>query len=174
MREAVALIDTGGAATDSSGNSLAPAKASQINTTSPFGVNDVIQFAPNLFGPTQQQIVLMDGPLLLDQNATISGPGASQLAVSGNNQSTVFEVAAGATVSLAGLTVEEGASFGVSGGGGIVNAGTLTLTNTIVSGNTAVLGNGGGIANSGALTLFASTVSGNAALNDGGIDSTGR
>ncbi len=173
LREAVALVDTGGTATDSSGKSLAAATASQINTTNPFGVNDVIQFAPTLFGSAPQQIVLTDGSLQLDRNVTISDPAASQLAVSGNKQSTVFEVASGATVSISGLTIEAGAASGNSGGGGIANDGTLTLSNTIVFGNTAGQGNGGGIANSGTLTLLSSTVSDNAALNDGGIDSTG-
>ena len=46
-------------------------------------------------------------------------------------------------------------------GGGIINSGTLTLTNSTVSGNTAGLSDGGGIFNSGTLTLTNSTVSGN-------------
>jgi hypothetical protein len=176
LREAVTLIDTGGTATDSSGNSLQAAKASQINTASPFGSNDVVQFAPNLLGSAQQQIVLVNGSLLLDHNVIISGPAASQLAVSGNNQSTVFEVATGAAVSISGLTVEAGAASG-SSGGGIVNYGTLTLTNTIVSGNTdstvsgntAVRGNGGLANYGGTLSLIDSTVSGNSASGAGGL-----
>ena len=52
----------------------------------------------------------------------------------------------------------------VSGnGGGIYNGGTLTLTNSTVSGNTAWATRGGGIYNSGTLTLTNSTVSGNTA-----------
>jgi len=172
LREAIVLIDSGGTATDSSGNSLAAAKASQINPSSPFGSNDVIQFAPNLFGSAQQQIVLVDGNLLLDQNAIINGPVASQLAVSGNNQSTVFGVAAGATVSISGLTVEDGAASGNSGGG-IVNGGTLTLSNVIVADNTALQGDGGGIYNTATLTLLNSAVSGNTAFSDGGIFNSG-
>jgi hypothetical protein len=172
LREAVVLIDTGGAGTDASGGGLAAAKARQINSASPFGVNDVIQFASGLFGPAHQQVVLEDGTLLLSGNATISGPAASRLAVSGNNRSTVFAVTPGAAVSISGLTVEAGAASGNSGGG-IDNGGTLTLTDTVVSGNTAIQGDGGGILNFGTLTLAGSTVSGNTALNDAGIDNSG-
>ena len=43
LAEAVVLIDSGGMATDSLGNSLAAAKVSQINASSPFGSNDVIE-----------------------------------------------------------------------------------------------------------------------------------
>ena len=52
-------------------------------------------------------------------------------------------------------------------GGGIDNAGTLTLTNSTVSGNTARTA-GGGISNRGTLTLDLSTVSGNSAAYVGG------
>ena len=53
-----------------------------------------------------------------------------------------------------------------SGGGGIWNAGTLTMRNSSVSGSTADWG--GGIFNRGAPTLIESTVSGNSAGFDGG------
>lgn len=66
LPEAIALIDTGGTATDASGNSLAAAKASQINTASPFGSNDTIQFAASLFNSAQQQLILQDGSLLVE------------------------------------------------------------------------------------------------------------
>jgi hypothetical protein len=171
LREAVMLIDTGGTGNDASGNGLAAAKAGQINTASPFGVNDVVQFTPDLFGPAQQQVVLEDGTLLLSRSVTITGPAASRLAVSGNNQSTVLEVAPGATVRISGLTVEAGAGSGNSGGG-IDNRGTLTLTDAVVSGNTAVQG-GGGIANTGTLTLAHTVVAGNTALSNAGIDNSG-
>ncbi len=172
LREAIALIDTGGTATDSSGNSLATAKASQISTANPFGLDDVIQFAPGPFGEGRQTIILNAGALPVDRDVTISGPAAGQLAVSGNYQSTVFEVGAGADVRISGLSIEVGTASDGSGGG-IVNNGTLTLTDTIISDNTANQGAGGGIVNAGTLTLAGSTVSGNAALNDAGILNAG-
>jgi hypothetical protein len=51
-------------------------------------------------------------------------------------------------------------------GGGIYNFGTLTLTNTTVSGNAGL--QGAGIDNSGTLTLTNTTVSGNTARSEGG------
>ena len=53
-------------------------------------------------------IALTSGQLTIGRNLTISGPGASQLAINGNHASRVFEIAAGATVSLSGLTVQKG------------------------------------------------------------------
>ena len=79
----------------------------------------------------------------------------------GRRSSREFEIAAGATVSLSGLTMQNGrvpdptAPFG----GGIRNFGTLTLTNTVVSGN-STSGEGGGIHNDeGVLTIIGSTIS---------------
>ena len=70
------------------------------------------------------------------------------------------------TLSLIDSTVSNNESRSV--GGGIYNAGTLSLIDSTVSGNTA-RGDGGGIENdSGTLTLTNSTVSGNTARGDGG------
>jgi hypothetical protein len=55
------------------------------------------------------------------------------------------------------------------GGGGISNYGTLTLTNSTLSGNSAYYRGGGGIENAGTLTLTNSTLSGNSADFGGGI-----
>ncbi len=170
LREAVVLVDTGGTASDASGMSLLAAKGNQIDASSQFGSNDVIQFAPNLVGTNPQQIVLTEGSLILDGNVTISGPTTGQVAISGNNQSTVLEITLGASVDIVGLTIENGAASG-SSGGGIANAGTLTLLNSVVSDNAA--SNGGGIANTGTLVIDNSTISGNAATDNGGIFNTG-
>lgn len=59
-------------------------------------------------------------------------------------------------------------------GGGLFNAGTATLTDSLVSGNSADLGTAGGIRNSGTLTLRGSQVSGNFAIQSiAGIDNAG-
>src|SRR5204863_9986038 len=74
------------------------------------------------------------------------------------------------TLTLTNSTVSGNrANFaGGSKGGGIFNLGTLTLTNSTVSGNTVTHGYGGGIFNGGTLTLSNSTVSGNSASSSGG------
>jgi hypothetical protein len=155
------------------------------------GVGDTINF--NL-SPTCSAITLTSGDIEISKSLTIDGPGAGSLAVSGNSASTVFVVDSGVTVSISGLTVEDGA-LGVPGtledpgtiatgdGGGIYNAGTLTLTNTTLTGSTAGSqdpstsdGLGGGIYNTGTLTVTGSTISGNGSgtlLLGGGIYSTG-
>ena len=78
---------------------------------------------------------------------TITGPGASSLTVSGAKAYDVFTVNSGTTVSISGLTIANGNS-GSSYGGGILNNGSLTVSNSTFSGNTATSSGygGGGIA----------------------------
>ena len=87
----------------------------------------------------------------------------------------VFEVgsASGSSLTLENLTVRYGDSS--ASGGGIRNEGTLTITHSAVSDNSASASFGGGIYNSGTLTVTDSTISGNSAggvgggiVNDGG------
>jgi hypothetical protein len=115
---------------------------------------DTINFAPSLAGQT---ITLTKGELLINKNLTIAGPGAGELTLSGNHASRVFEVAIGTHVALAGLTISNGLAAGADGGG-IDNSGTLTVSGSILSGNSTnyrwkgnniVGGEGGGIYNSG-------------------------
>ena len=79
------------------------------------------------------------------------------------NPVQVFDIPAGVSTSISKVTIEQG---GGSQGGGIDNAGTLSLTNVTLTGNAAV--SGGGIFNSGTLTLSNVTVSGNTASSLGG------
>ena len=91
---------------------------------------------------------------------------ATTLAISGGNASQVFQIDLGATVTLSGVTIENG-SVGASGGGGIVNSGTLTVSNSTLSGNSSTK-NGGAIFNNGTLTVTNSTFSNNIAGDHGG------
>jgi hypothetical protein len=118
-----------------------------------------IVFAPALRGET---IALSSGALEIAKNLSIQGPGSDRLSVSGSNTSGVFDVASGETVTISGLTITGGSA---SQGGGISNAGNLTLDHDAVTGNQAgpFIGEGGGIYNSGTLALDHSTVSGNQA-----------
>jgi len=102
-------------------------------------------------------ITLSSGRLIVLENLTITGPGASSLTIYGNNSSGVILTAIG-TVAISGLTLTNG-NVGVGQGGGVENQGTLTLTDVVVSNNVARLG--GGIFNSGTLTLTRTTVKGN-------------
>jgi hypothetical protein len=90
--------------------------------------------------------------------------------------------ASGGSVTIASSTMATnqgtGASGGLGGGdgagqgGGLYTGGTLTLTDSTLSGNSAPAG-GGGIFNTGTLTVSTSTLSGNSAAAGGGIWNTG-
>lgn len=112
----------------------------------------------------------------LDINASLSLTGAGagstiiQQTVSGMR---VLQVASGATVYLDGVTITGGSESLGGGGSGVYNEGTLSISNSVISGNT-MTNNGGGVRNSGTLTLTNSTVSNNSAnLSGGGVWNTG-
>jgi CSLREA domain-containing protein len=106
------------------------------------------------------------------QEVTIAGPGAELLTISGNNACRVLKANAGAKVNLSGLTLANGYVL-TTGGGGLLNSGIMTLTDSIVYNNTAFGVNGGGIFNEGRLTLSNTAVYSNSSaggsFNGGGI-----
>ena len=104
----------------------------------------------------------------MTKNLTITGPGAGNLAISGNQASRVFVVREGVTATIQGVTIRDGNAADNDGGGGILNLGTLTVTNSTVRDNSPGEPAGGGIFNRGTLTVTNSTVSGNSAGDAGG------
>src|SRR5262245_53088596 len=134
---------------------------------------DTITFDPSLRNKT---ITLTSGQLLVNKSLDIEGPGANALTISGNSTSRVFHISSGATVTLAGLTVANGATVGGLGGGGILNeaGSTLILLHSAVTGNTATAASstvdvfGGGLLNQGSAFVISTTFSGNQALGGGG------
>lgn len=129
---------------------------------------DTILFAEYAFEDgTTNVINLEGGHLWLTESVSILGPGAQTLRV---NQTTpgrnaVFTVHLDVTAQISGMTISGGT--GLAFGGGVVNSGNLTMTETIVRNNSSE--NGGGIANLGNLTLDRSLVMDNTAQNGGGI-----
>jgi predicted outer membrane repeat protein len=102
----------------------------------------------------------------LDNAITLQGPGAASLTVeraSGVSfAAAILTVDAGQTATLAGLTIANG-----NAGGIVNNGGALTISQSIVTGNSAY--NGGGIDNfSGTLAINASSLLDNSARTDGG------
>lgn len=114
-------------------------------------------------------IALATGELLVTNSQVFTGPGATNLAISGNGSSRVFRFTAGTTNAISGLTLRNGQALdgtnGVNGtnaivvttrggrggnggsgadGGGILNQGTLNLTNCVLSNNRAGDGGAGG------------------------------
>ena len=114
--------------------------------------------------PTCSRIDDATGTILITKNLTIAGPGAGVLAVSGDNTVGLFYVYSGVTASISGLTLEDASE---ASGGAIDNNGTLTVSNSTVSGNQASA-NGGGIYNTGSLTISNSNLSANGTGGDGG------
>ena len=115
-------------------------------------------------------VIALASPLpVISRNVQILGPGANNLTVSGNDANRVFDVAFGSTATIAGVTIADGSS---ADGGGILNDGTLTVTNATLSGNSST-GYGGGISNAGTLAVTNSTLSGNSAFGGGGIFNDG-
>ena len=105
--------------------------------------------------------------LTISINLKLIGSGASTTILDGGAINTVVTIYS--TVTLSGLTIQDGNAFQA---GGIYNAGTLTINNSTISNNFAQFryrGFGGGIYNYGGLTINNSTVSGNGAILGGGI-----
>jgi hypothetical protein len=162
----------------------------QVTTTADSGVGslrdtivsaapgDTITFSSTLIGQT---ITLTSGHLVIDKDLTVTGLGAALLTVSGNRTSRIFDIASGATVTIAHLSVVNGKPqssdpfLDPPTGGGIRNAGTLTIANCIIANNEASYGGGidsninstGGNRSS-ALTLTNTTVRDNKAGTSGG------
>jgi hypothetical protein len=121
----------------------------------------VITFDPSLSGAT----ITLSNTLTINTNLTIDAsalPGGLQ--INGNGSVQIFNVANNITVLLNSLIINNGSG---NFGGGIVNGGTLTLTNCTLSGNYATY-DGGGIYNDGPLTLNQCNLSGNGAAEGGG------
>ena len=127
---------------------------------------------------TPQTITLTSGELAIDKSLTITGTGASQLTVSGNNASRVFNIGSvtpAVNVSISALTIANGrvsVAAGVAFGGGIFNnsTGTLAITLSKLTNNQAItttasssLTEGGAIFNnaSGIVNVTDTTLSGN-------------
>jgi hypothetical protein len=122
----------------------------------------IVDFEADLRGT----ITLTTAELAITKDLTIAGPGADVITVSGNRASRVFNIGAAFTVDISGMTIANGRVTNANGGG-ILNSGMLTVTNSTLSGNSAEGGGGliggGGIFNWGTLTVTSSTLSGNSA-----------
>ncbi|MFN7953466.1 MAG: CSLREA domain-containing protein [bacterium] len=128
------------------------------------------------------------GDLDVLEDVSLVGAGAATTSIDASAiGDRVLDVAAGVTASASDLTIRGGHVTGAVGelvaGGGIRNAGALTLTRVTVAANearaarnslfspTGTHAEGGGIASSGSLTLVASEVTDNLALGGaGGVD----
>ncbi len=100
--------------------------------------------------------------LNIASNLKLEGASAATTIIDGGQAGRVFTIAdTGAKVGLSKLTMRNGLA---SGGGGILNWGTLTVSQCVLSGNIAsseTSAVGGAILNSGTLTITQSTLTAN-------------
>ena len=140
---------------------------------------DTIQLTAAIKNP----IVLSLGELVVNQNVTIESVPSRTPTISGDGISRVFEISAGANVTLDNLNIIDGngvadnpsGSAGYDGNGGaILNLGTLTVSSTTFGSNTAGTYSsqpesfGGAIDNLGTLTVNNSSFTSNVAHAGGG------
>jgi hypothetical protein len=156
--------------------------------------NETIDFAAALTAAGPATITLTHGELLIKQAVQISGPLTAQITIdaSGNDPTPALNNGDGSrifviddlnaldsiVVSIRGLTLT-GADF-IDGGGAILNEESLTVSDSIISGNAAHWGGGIYNAEYGQLTVLRSQITGNSAdtrNNDtgfgGGVDNWG-
>ena len=127
----------------------------------------MITFAQGLRGT----IKLTAGDLAFTGNKqlTIAGPGANQLTISGGNTHAIIRVSKGATLTISGLSFKNSET---PANAFLFNAGTLTVTNSIISDNKTTsngISYGGGIENddAGTLTVIKTIISNNSVSSNG-------
>ena len=128
-------------------------------------MGDTITFDESLAGGT---VTLYGNQLEITKGITIDASSIDGITINADGKSRVFYINGGDatnTVELIGLTITCGQA---DSGGGIYNKGTLTITNSTISGNTASSSgaDGGGICNvSGTLTITNCTISENTCVS---------
>jgi hypothetical protein len=124
----------------------------------------------NEFGPTGLPKIQVDG----SHSLTIVNGGIQRSNAPGTPNFRLFSISHGATLILRQVTVSNGKTDTAQAGGGLYNQGVLTMTDCIISGNSAYVTGGGifndatGSATTAMLTLNRCTVSGNSADHGGG------
>jgi hypothetical protein len=104
------------------------------------------------FDASLNAIPVFSGELVVDKSVTISGPGpgAANLFLHNDGLNRVFHITNAVTVSISGLTIQDGIAFDRGGGGILNDHSTLTVSNCTIRGNQVIYPDfGGGICNDG-------------------------
>jgi predicted outer membrane repeat protein len=156
LREAIALVNS-----PSLPNDLSDQILRQISGNLHEDGSDSIVFdAATVTGP----ITLLSGQLELSvpaSTATVTIDGGAGVTVDGNNASRILMVDSGAQVSLEHLTLTHGRLPVPISGAAIFNSGTLSVSDSTISSNSAGFEAGGIQNNTGTLTVTDSAISGN-------------
>jgi len=136
---------------------------------------DTIVFDASFDAP--QTITLTTGNITfansVNANVTIIGPGANLLTISGGGTSKIFSNFETAVVTISGMTLTNGNGVGSSPGntfgGAVYNQGDMTLTNMVITGNSATA-DGGGVYNStsDSMTIIGCVITNNTAASQAG------
>ncbi|MBN3950895.1 MAG: right-handed parallel beta-helix repeat-containing protein [Nostoc sp. NMS7] len=131
---------------------------------------DIINFGGLFSDGLAHTISLTGSGLSIIDDLTIEGINASKLTIKDDSVSRVFDIAKGVISAINGLTITNTYN-GAGGGGAISNVGVLTLSNSIITGNTVnnnvtdsdgkTSSYGGAIYNTGSLTVDYSSITGN-------------
>jgi Right handed beta helix region len=158
---AMAAIRTVTNLNDTGGGSLRAAIAASAG-------GDSINFTSTLSGT----LTLSSAELIINTNLTITGPGAKIVSVSGGDAFRVFNLAAAGAVNISGLTIADGSTANLGGGILITNpASVVTVNSCTFADNNAH--DGGGIVNKGTLYVTNSTFRGNGYDSGGGLNNQG-
>ena len=163
--------------------------------------DDTVLLGPGLYALSltgADEDAALTGDLDVTESLTIIGTGADTTIIDAAGLDRLFQVFAGASLNLSGVTITGGDVVGT--GGGLHNEGHVSLRDSTVTGNssanrgggiysttaanlnvfdTSISNNtsadrGGGIFSKGVLTIQRSTISGNtASVRAGGLQSTG-
>lgn len=121
------------------------------------------------FDPAASGVLVLAQPLVIDKDLTIVGPGSDVFAIDGSKQFRALEIPSGSVVSISGLTIQNAGNSGIYNEG-ILTVSNTTLTGNSGSDRRSLVGRfGGGINNAGNLTVIGSTFSNNMANYGGGI-----
>ncbi|MES2923950.1 MAG: choice-of-anchor Q domain-containing protein [Verrucomicrobiota bacterium] len=166
------LVNTNSDAANNTDGLTSIREAVAYANTANAGTAPVITFAGDITGT----ITLTSGVMTITRSMTITGPGASSLAlngINGNGARSIFDISTG-VVDVSGLTLSGGRGTfytvtvgGVtssvrSGGALYITGGTVTVTNSALSDNPGSTGYGGAIfMTGGGLTVSNCTLSRN-------------
>lgn len=109
------------------------------------------------------------GDFDISSHLIISATGPTAPVINGNRLDRVFHITGVVSVTVRGLSIQNGDTLGASPGGGVRNdGGTLTIENTALIGNNALLGGGGIFNNGGTLWLSSGIIISNTTGSSGG------
>nr|MBA3964781.1 DUF4347 domain-containing protein [Nitrospirales bacterium] len=113
--------------------------------------------------------VLTTGKLDIDDNVIITGAGAATTIIDGNANKRVFETKGSSTVTMSGLTIQNGRESGNGAGVFVNNSSILNLSDAVLTNNDGTGGDGGAFHVHGTLNLNRVLIENNVAKKGAGI-----